>query len=277
MISIQNFHFAYRRNTVFEDVTATMKPGHIYGILGRNGTGKSTLLYNIAGLLYPTGGKIEVMGFSPHKRESSFLQDIFIIPEEFYLPDIPVEKFVQYYSPFYPKFDKKVFLEHVQGFEIPVDSTLQAMSYGQKKKVLISFGIATNVSVLLMDEPTNGLDIISKSQLKRIIAGAIDENKCILVSSHQVKDLENLIDEVIIINATKIILKEGLENVGKKLSFKISFDEDDLEDALYSESLLRGNAIVSRNTIGDESGIDLELLYKATMADPLKMQTVLVD
>lgn len=276
MISIRSFHFAYRKNKVFDDINATLQPGRIYGILGRNGTGKSTLLYNIAGLLHPSGGNIEVMGLSPHKRQASFLQDIFIIPEEFHLPDIPVAKFVQYYSPFYPKFDPTMFLEYLSRFEIPVGSTLHAMSYGQKKKVLISFGIATNVSVLLMDEPTNGLDIISKSQLKRIVAGAINEDKCILVSTHQVKDLENLIDEVIIINSTKILLKEALENVGKKLSFKISFDEGDLGDALYCEPVLLGNAIVSLNNTGYESGIDLELLYKATMADPIRMQMALV-
>lgn len=277
MIFIQNLHFAYRKSKVFDGISATMEPGHIYGILGRNGTGKSTLLYSIAGLLYPQEGKIEVMGFVPHKRQSTFLQNIFIIPEEFHLPDIPVLKFIQYYSPFYPRFSEELFWKYIQEFEIPRDSTLLAMSYGQKKKVLISFGIATNVPVLLMDEPTNGLDIISKSQLRRIIAGAMDGNKCILVSSHQVKDLENLIDEVIILNDTKIILQEGLEHVGRKLSFNISFDETDLQNALYSEPLLRGNTIVSINKIDDESKIDLELLYKATMADPVKMQSVLLD
>jgi ABC-2 type transport system ATP-binding protein len=277
MISIQNLYFAYRKSKVFDNISATMEPGHIYGILGRNGTGKSTLLYSIAGLLYPQDGKIEVMGFTPHKRQSAFLQNIFIIPEEFHLPDIPVPKFIKYYSPFYPRFKEDIFWKYIREFEIPEDSTLLAMSYGQKKKVLISFGLATNVPVFLMDEPTNGLDIISKSQLKRIIAGAMDEHKCILVSSHQVKDLENLIDEVIILNETKIILQERLDTVGRKLSFRISFDDGDLEHALYSEPLLRGNTIVSVNTADDESKIDLELLYKATMADPEKMQAVLID
>ncbi|HTE31373.1 MAG TPA: ATP-binding cassette domain-containing protein [Chryseolinea sp.] len=277
MINIQNLHFGYRKNKVFDNVSATMEPGHIYGILGKNGTGKSTLLYSIAGLLFPQDGKIEVMGFKPHKRQSDFLKNIFIIPEEFYLPDIPVQKFIRYYSPFYPRFKEGTFWSYIREFEIPEDSTLLTMSYGQKKKVLISFGLATNVPVLLMDEPTNGLDIVSKSQLKRIIAGAMDEQKCILVSSHQVKDLENLIDEVIILNETKIILKERLDTIGRKLSFRISFEHRDLEHALYSEPMLRGNTIVSVNKMDDETKIDLELLYKATMADPEKMQAALID
>src|SRR5580765_1313671 len=116
------------------------------------------------------------------------------------------------------------------------------MSYGQKKKVLISFGLATNVSLLLMDEPGNGLDIVGKGHLRKMIAGAADEHKCILISSHQVKDLENLIDD------TRIILKQSLETIAARLSFKISFDPMDLDVALYSEPLLRGNTVVTPNT-----------------------------
>ena len=198
-----------------------------------------------------------------------------MVSEEFHLPDIPIRKFIQYYSPFYPKFDKQAFFRYIKGFDIPENSTLQAMSYGQKKKVLISFAVACNTSVLLMDEPTNGLDIIGKGQLRKIIAGAIDEHKCFLISSHQVKDLENLIDEVIIINETRVILKESLQNVAKKLSFQISFDPEDREGALYSEPLLKGSTLVTVNNSDEESKIDLELLYKATMADPGKLQSIL--
>jgi ABC-2 type transport system ATP-binding protein len=154
---------------------------------------------------------------------------------------------------------------------------LQGMSYGQKKKVYISFGVATNVSVLLMDEPTNGLDIISKNQLRKVIAGAASGEKTILISSHQVKDLENLIDEVVILDGTSIVLKESLDHISRRLTFKISFDDGDLQEALYAESVLKGNTIVAMNNDHIESHVDLELLYKATMADPAKMNLVLTS
>ena len=277
MISIRDFHFAYGKTPVFSGVSTTLTPGHIYGILGKNGTGKSTLLYNIAGLLYPKQGKISVNGHDPSKRSTQFLEDIFLIAEEFYLPNISVQSFVRYYSPFYPKFDHDVFEQCINSFNIPSNSLLQGMSYGQKKKVYISFGVATNVSVLLMDEPTNGLDIISKNQLRKVIAGAASSEKTILISSHQVKDLENLIDEVVILDSTSIVLKENIDHISRRLTFRISFDEVDLHDALYAESVLKGNTIVARNNDHLESNVDLELLYKATMADPAKMNLVLTS
>jgi ABC-2 type transport system ATP-binding protein len=275
MISIDHLNFAYGKTTVFSEVSTTISAGKIVGILGKNGTGKSTLLYNIAGLLYPQSGQISVMGFTPSQRKTAFLQSIYMIPEEFHLPDIPIARFLQYYSPFYPNFDLSAFNSYIQTFNIPEESTLMAMSYGQKKKVLISFGVATNASLLLMDEPTNGLDIISKGQFRKVIAGAMSESRSILISSHQVKDLENLIDEVVIIDETKILLHRTLDEISRRLSFGISFDVTDLDGALFSEPQLRGHAIVTEATGDSENKIDLELLYKATIEDPDRMQSVL--
>jgi ABC-2 type transport system ATP-binding protein len=142
------------------------------------------------------------------------------------------------------------------------------MSYGQKKKVLISFALATNAKVLLMDEPTNGLDILSKSQFRKILAEALDEERCVIVSTHQVKDLENLIDRITIIDEGKILFDENVEEITKKLSFRFAYEESEVAAAYYSESLLRGHIIVTPNTEGEESKLDLELLYKAIVTNP---------
>ncbi len=173
MIKIQNLHFAYRKKAVFNGLNLSLERGHIYGLLGKNGTGKSTLLANIAGLLFPDKGTIEVLGYDPGKRQPWFLREVFMVPEEFYLPDIPLEQLLTYHAAFYPRFNKTQFQKYCTDFEIPLNSTLQHMSYGQKKKVLISFGLATNAALLLMDEPTNGLDIMSKSQFRKVMAGAL--------------------------------------------------------------------------------------------------------
>lgn len=275
MISISNVHFSYGRKCVFSGITTTLSAGHIYGVLGKNGTGKSTLLYNLAGLLYPDQGDIIIGGYKPSERKPEFLQDIFMIPEEFYVPNISIKALIKYYSPFYPRFDHHAFEEYISSFDIPIGNLLPGMSYGQKKKVYISFGLATNTTVLLMDEPTNGLDIISKAQLRRVVAGAATPEKTILISSHQVKDLENLIDEVLILDDTNIILNESIDRISQKLTFKITFDEQDLDHALYTEPVLKGNTVVLKNTNQEESKVDLELLYKATMTDPAKMKQVL--
>lgn len=268
MIRIQNLSFAYKKKPVFHELNLQFEPGHVYGLLGKNGTGKSSLLRNIAGLLSPQKGSITVNGFTPFERLPVFLEDVFMVPEEFYLPDISVPDFIRHYVPFYPRFNHERFRNYIAIFDIPADSTLQNMSYGQKKKVLISFALATNARVLLMDEPTNGLDILSKSQFRRILAEALDDERCIIVSTHQVKDLENLIDRITVIDEGKILFDENIEEITRKLAFRFAIDAEDVATALYSESLLRGHVIVTANTEGEESKIDLELLYKAIVTNP---------
>ncbi len=277
MIDIQNLHFAYRKKPIFTGLSLQLQPGHIYGLLGKNGTGKSTLLRNIAGLLFPDKGKIEVLGFTPGKRQPAFLQEIFLVPEEFNMPDMPLWHLVQYHAPFYPKFNKSQFDKYITEFDIPAGSTLQNMSYGQKKKVLISFGLASNASMLLMDEPTNGLDIMSKSQFRKVMAGALNENKCIVISTHQVKDLENLIDRITIIDEGKILFDQTVDAISRKLSFQISFDSEEVQQSLYHESSLRGSTIITVNREGEESKLDLELLYKAIVLNGAAVTAVFKD
>ncbi|HEY9363815.1 MAG TPA: ABC transporter ATP-binding protein [Chitinophagaceae bacterium] len=267
MINIKNLHFGYKKRKVFSGLTLSLQPGHIYGLLGKNGTGKSTLLRCIAGLLFPREGSIEVMGFVPGKRNPAFLQSVFMVAEEFYLPDVSVEKFVRLNAPFYPNFNNDQFAQYLKEFDIPQENTLQSMSYGQKKKVLISFGLACNTDLLLMDEPTNGLDIMSKSKFRKVIAGAVNEHKCIVISTHQVKDLESLIDRITIIDDGRILFDQTTDDINRQIQFKISFDHEELQRALYHEPSLQGNAIVCPNNNGEDTKLDLELLYKAVVTN----------
>lgn len=267
MVSIQNLHFSYKKKKVFDGLNLEFKPGHIYGLLGKNGMGKSTLLRNLAGLLFPKEGTIRVNEYKPAERLPQFLQSVYMVPEEFYLPNISIEDFLKAYAPFYAQFNHQQFQRYLQTFDIPRDSTLQHMSYGQKKKVLISFALASNAKLLLMDEPTNGLDIMSKSQFRKVLAEAINEDRCIIVSTHQVKDLENLIDRVTIIDEGKILFDQNVEAIVQKLSFRYAFDDAEVKEAFYAEPSLRGSVVVAANTEGDEGKIDLELLYKAIVTN----------
>lgn len=271
MISVKNLHFAYRKKKVFTGLNLELCPGFIYGLLGKNGTGKSTLLRNIAGTLFPDAGSIIVGKDVPGKRNPAFLQEVFMVAEEFFLPDVTPARLAKYNAPFYTRFNYDQFDRYLEEFEIPVNHTIQSMSYGQKKKTLISFGLACNTGLLLMDEPTNGLDIMSKSQFRKVIAGALDNNKCIIISTHQVKDLENLIDRITIIDEGKILFDQTIEQITRQLHFKISFDAGEIEQSLYHEPSLKGNAIISRNTTHEESRLDLEMLYKAIIVNREKI------
>jgi len=265
MVTIRDLHFAYRRKPVFTGLSLDLEPGYIYGLLGRNGTGKSTLLRSIAGFLFPQRGEIGVMGYRPEKRRPAFLQEVFLVPEDFYLPSMPLMKWVYTHAAFYPKFNHGKFRQVAHDFEIPASARLDEMSYGQQKKVLISFALATNASLLLMDEPTNGLDIVSKSQFRKMIAGSLDYTRCIVISTHQVKDLENLIDRVMVIDEGKILFDQAMDAISEKLVFRLSFDPEEAARALYSEPSFRGNALILPNTEGEDSQPDLEMLYKAVM------------
>ncbi len=267
MIQISDLHFAYKKKPVFNGLNLTFRSGYIYGLLGKNGTGKSTLLRNICGLLFPDKGTIDVLGFVPGKRKPGFLSEFFLIPEEFYLPDVSIEKFVRCNAPFYPNYNAGQFETYLKEFNIPAENTIQQMSYGQKKKLLISFALACNTALLLMDEPTNGLDIMSKSQFRKVLAGAIDEHKCILISTHQVKDLEALIDYITIIDEGKILFNHSINEILDQLSFKLSFDEADFKRALYAEPSLTGQAVILPNEDNESGKIDLELLYKAVITN----------
>jgi ABC-2 type transport system ATP-binding protein len=274
MINIKNLHFSYKKRPVFDALELQFAAGHVYGLLGKNGTGKSTLLRNMAGLLFPERGTITVNGQVPAERTPQFLQNVVMVPEEFYLPDIEIAEFIKYQAPFYPRFNHQQFQNYCTAFDIPVSSTMQRMSYGQKKKVLISFALATNAALLLMDEPTNGLDIMSKSQFRKVLAEALDEQRCIIISTHQVKDLENLIDHITIIDEGKILFDQDVEAITEKLAFRLVFDESDATDALYKESSLRGHAVVTPNYDAYESRLDLELLYKAIITNGAKIKTL---
>jgi len=265
MVTIRDLHFAYRRKAVFTGLSLDLEPGYIYGLLGRNGTGKSTLLRSIAGFLFPQRGEIGVMGYKPGKRRPAFLQEVFLVPEDFYLPPMPLGKWVYTHAAFYPKFNHGKFRQIARDFEIPASARLDELSYGQQKKVLISFALATNASLLLMDEPTNGLDIVSKSQFRKLIAGSLDYTKCIVISTHQVKDLENLIDRVMVIDEGRILFDQAMEAISDTLVFRLSFDPEEMARALYSEPSFRGNAVILPNTDGEDSQPDLEMLYKAVM------------
>ena len=274
MVSIQDFDFSYRRKPIFSGLNLRLDPGHIYGLLGQNGTGKSTLLRSLSGFLFPKGGRIDVLGFEPRRRHPAFLQQVFLLPEEFHLPPISISRWIKHTAGFYPRFSHEQFQRNITGFDVPQEGSMQEMSYGQQKKLLISFALAVNAPLLLMDEPTNGLDIFSKSQFRKAIAGSLNEQQCILISTHQVKDLENLIDRILVIEEGRILFNQGMDSISRKLTFTQSFDPEQTAQALYSESTLKGNTLVLPNTEGTDSRPDLEMLYKAVILASEKINRV---
>jgi ABC-2 type transport system ATP-binding protein len=265
MIQVNDLHLGYGKKKVFNGLNLQLHSGHIYGLLGKNGSGKSTLLRSLYGLLYPQQGSIQVLNYKPGDRLPSFLQKVFMVPEEFYLPDVPIDELIKYHAAFYPKFNLATFRQCLKDFDIPYEQSLQQMSYGQKKKVLISLGLSTNVELLLMDEPTNGLDIISKSQFRKTMGNIMNRETCVIISTHQLKDLEDLISRILIIDSARILFDQTIAAIAGRLTFAIVQDAAVVNNVLYEEASISGTAIVKENTGGEASRIDMELLYKTVM------------
>jgi ABC-2 type transport system ATP-binding protein len=179
-----------------------------------------------------------------------------------------VSEFVKLYAPFYPNFSDDEFAKHLKEFEIESESHLKRMSFGQKKKVLIAFSLATNCRLLLMDEPTNGLDIPSKSQFRRIIASSVNEERSIIISTHQIRDLGLMIDPVLILDQSRFILNSSQDDILNAVSFVKAQSKEEIPDALYSEEAAGMiHAIVpKRDHIS--TLMDIELLFNAAISSP---------
>jgi ABC-2 type transport system ATP-binding protein len=266
MIEIKDLSFWYKeKSKVFESLTMKMEPGKIYGLLGENGVGKTTFLRIIGGLLFPKTGSCNVMDYSPGKRYPSFLSKVYYLPEEFEAPRQKADDYARHIGPFYPNFDYNQYATYMQEFGVNGQRMYAEMSFGQKKKAMIAFALATNTELLLLDEPTNGLDIPSKAVFRRVVARAADEKKCIIISTHQVRDLELLIDPIVILEQNNVLLNQSVEAITHKLKFDVVAKVP--ENVLYAEPMMGGFGVVVPNENGEESKVNIELLFNAAIAN----------
>ena len=279
MIEVNSISFKYagQKDLVFDNFSLRLEENNIYGLLGKNGTGKSTLLYLIAGLLRPQAGSVcccNTATYATDKRQAEMLEEIFLVPEEFELPAMTLKRYVELMAPFYPKFSQERLEACLRDFELTADLDLGALSMGQKKKVFMSFALATNTRLLLMDEPTNGLDIPSKSQFRKTVAQNMSDDQTIIISTHQVHDVEALLDHILMLNQRELLLNASVQEIMDKYVFeyrqpgemdaRLRATPDMADGVLYAEPTLQGNAVMARRRDGQaETQVNLELLFNA--------------
>jgi len=269
MIEFKNLSFGYTsKKLLYKNLSLTIEGGSIYGLLGKNGAGKSTLLKNMVGTLFPVEGEILINGKSPKKRQPSFLQTIYYIPEDVFIPALTIKQYKNLFAPFYPEFNEANYYKYLDELEVKVDGKLNKLSFGQQKKFIIAFALACNTKVLLMDEPTNGLDIPSKTQFRKLIASIMYDDRIIFISTHQVRDLENMIDNVIIVDNGDLLLHSSIVNIGNKLCFKTTKEIPANAKVLYKEQMLKGATVVMENINKEDSKLNLEHLFTGVTENP---------
>jgi ABC-2 type transport system ATP-binding protein len=268
MIKINQVSYRYqKKRPVFNQLSVQFAKGHIYGLLGKNGAGKSTLLRLAAGLLHPAAGNTEADGINTSLRLPALLQKMLYIPEEVYLPSLSFSQYENIYSAFYPAFSSEQFHTYLKDFEVTLEGKVNECSYGQQKKIFMSFALACNVDYLLMDEPTNGMDIPSKKQFRKVMSGYLTDERLVIISSHQVRDLENLMDTIVIIDNSKILLYDSVDTLQSRLYFTKT-DTLPAANLLYSEQVLGGHDVILLNDGHQHSALDTEKLFNAVLCEP---------
>lgn len=270
------FNYGWRQQkSVFSDFSLSLERGKVYGLLGLNGAGKSTLIYLMAGLLTPKSGRVTIDGCNVRDRLPSTLGNLFVVPEEFELPHMSLKEYATLNGALYPRFSYEDMLRNLEIFDInPEIKSLSSLSMGQKKKVLMSFAFATHTDLMLMDEPTNGLDIPGKSQFRRLVAREMSDNRTIVISTHQVRDIDRCIEHVVIIDNSKVLLDESVARITSKLQFVENGTATDAQRAIYSQPSVMGYSIVVPNNGGDETEVNLETLFNATLGNSDKISEI---
>ena len=269
MLKISDLAFSYSGNgcKVFNDFSLSFEKGAVYGLLGLNGTGKSTLLYLLTGLLRPQQGCVLYKGEDVQKRLPSTLSDMFIVPEEFELPKMSIKRYAALHAGFYPRFSYEQLQKNLAMFGLDDSVVFNNLSMGQQKKAFMCYAMATNTSLLVMDEPTNGLDIPSKSEFRRLIASNMTDDKTIIISTHQVRDIDSLLDHIVIIDGSQVLLNASSDEICRRLLFTEQPISEPTDGALFVQPSVAGNSVILPNEYDEESRLNLELLFNGVLAE----------
>lgn len=274
MIKISNMDFSYRqKEPLFQNFNLELQPGNIFGLLGKNGAGKTTMLKLISGLLFPQNGSCKLDGVKTLFREPDSLMKMIFLPETSFLPALKITEYVEIYSPFYPKFSSENFLRFINELEINSTSKINTLSYGQKKKLALAFSLAANTKLLMLDEPTNGLDIPAKTTFRKLVAESINEEKIFLISTHQVRDMKHLIDPILILDKGQIIFNQSISSIEENLLVNLQREKPNDNSSIYFEETLGGYAIINQNNDRIVSEIDIELLFNAVTSNHQKINS----
>lgn len=280
MIGIQGLRFGYGGNLLYDGFDLDITAAGLYGLFGRNGSGKSTLLKLIAGLLFRKGGTIRVGKHDPERRHPDFLADIYLVPEEFHLPNLSGQQLARRQAGFYPRFSQAVFDEALTTFELDPQARFESMSLGGRKKAVIAFALATRTPVLLLDEPTNGMDIVARDQFRKLLRSPQQAERIVIISTHQAHDLEQVIAKILFVDGGRLALSASMDALAATLRMGVIDSQQlgSIQRLIYDEAIGGQTAFMAARAQGEAAEpVHLELLYRALCRSPERVLAAVAD
>ncbi|WP_286311562.1 ABC transporter ATP-binding protein [Romboutsia ilealis] len=230
-IEIKNLTKVYGKNRGIQDINISIKEGEIYGFIGPNGAGKLTTIKTLLNFIYPTSGEALIFGMDSVKESEKIKEHIGYVPSEVrYYDDVKVKDIIKYAQSFYPKSNKEYIDRICNELELDMNKKMGELSLGNKKKVAIAQSLINNPKLLILDEPTNGLDPLMQKKLFKILIEEKEKGNTVFLSSHNLVEVQNLCDRVCVIKEGKIVDIIEIEKSKTELKLKVTLSSSDITD-----------------------------------------------
>lgn len=262
IIETKNLTKNYGKNRGIQDINISVKEGEIFGFIGPNGAGKSTTIKTLLNFIYPTSGSSKILGMDIVEDSSKIKEYIGYVPSEVrYYDDVKVKDIIKYSKSFYPKTDQEYVDKICNELELDMNKKMGELSLGNKKKVSIAQALIHSPKLLILDEPTNGLDPLMQNKLFNILLKEKEKGNTVFLSSHNLTEVQNLCDRACVIKDGKIIDIIEIEKETSKLNLKITLTSSDItkEIILVLSSKLLSN---KENTYTFTYSKDIDTLIK---------------
>lgn len=210
-VATHNLTKRFSMTRAVDDASIILESGKIYGLLGPNGSGKSSFMKMVAGLFHPSKGAIEVMGEPLSVRSKRYVA--FMTTEQYFYDYMTVGMVGQFHRDFYEDFDEAAYAGLVKDMQLEMDMKIKSLSSGMAAKLKMAATMARDAKVFMLDEPLNGIDLIARDAILNAIIKKADTENCILISSHLIDAMENILDEVIFIKEGRIVVCGNAESI----------------------------------------------------------------
>lgn len=250
-----------KESPVLEELSLRMDGGGIVGLCAPNGVGKTSLLKMLMGLRYPTTGSLKVMGYDPTQRPTALLEQAYFLPADPNLPAWTPRKIGKVLGSFYPNFDPEIYQECIDDFQVDPDRVLSKLSFGQQRRVQLAFALGVRTPLLLLDEPTIGLDVNGKDQFRRSLIKATEAGQTVILATHLLNEVGPVLDQLLVLHQRQVWAHVNLEEANKIYSYHHSSYPPPEGTNSFGRRVPGGWHIVRADGGPSSAQPDLETLY----------------